>query len=358
MEKPFIADRMDFIVGDGNITDEQKRNAPPLCPFMPEAKLFVPESRNKPVDEMWSEKYQTPHKQTFGVAFFGPIPKTAGNKYTRFQICGLSVHKNEARANSERDHIREKHPEQMPGTFRMGMWHVLPVPVWLETESEQVEYARTCISYHMNLEKRKTKLRQDLVKRRSKLPVGTKPFEAHEEATLLEPDDVVDPPIDEEEKEKKVIKFKELVFRKHAWGLMSVLPEVQNPNQSFEFVCFNWIGAYKSRSDAEHERAIIQPKYPEWQIFSFKLGEPLDLPVPVWLFKQEQFAFDQRTMKDFMSCTTNGPNPEELNDAIDLREETFRNDPHNANLMAMEEEDIGEVVSVDKQKFMTVTTYK
>lgn len=327
--------------------------------MLPESKLYIPQTRNIPALELSEERCKyVPRNQEWGCAWVDRVPDQPGGKYERFVIVPLRVFKTGRMAQKFLRQITKtpEYKDRPLMIFQMGYWLVLPSPEWLKSDNDRVEYNSATLIKLIERDTKSTVIKQEVMKRRQKEKAAklaeadrkyvkptyaksTKSIDqkelqavvparhaqyrsADEETALLEAKGRrYERPDPEDEKKEQTWKIPtDLMSDELVWGLMWVLPDVQSPGQKFEAVSFAWLGAYQTHEHLEQAQRAIKKEHPEWSVISFRVGQPLQLPIPSWLMQVDsKYVYDQDTVCELMMQSPNYRTPEEVDAEIESR---------------------------------------
>lgn len=332
--------------------------------LLPRSKLFIPQTRNISAEKLWDEKCKcVPHGQNWGCAWIDRVPDKPGKVFERFVIVPLKVFRTYKKAVKFQHRVQKKHKykDRPFMIFQLGQWLALPVPVWLSSEDEQVDYTHNALVKLITNDTRSTNVRREVMKRRQKedaevlreadeltqpaykttapdgsfvdvpqtgdkkeLPTGhARYLRPDEETAILEATGrrYERPDADEEQKKFEWERPIDLISSRYNFGLMWVLPDIQSPGQKFKHVSFAWLGAYATESDLDAAQRMIKASHPEWSVVSFEIGTPLQLPIPQWIMQvNSSYVYDQETVGKLMMQDPNYMEPEEITSIMDARE--------------------------------------
>ena len=299
---------------------------------IPETYVHTPQLEDFDPEDVWDKPTGTvPNGQRWGCAWTDAIADKPG-KRTQYTIAPLRVFKNHKKARQFQKRVSSdpKYAHRPLIIFKLGQWMTLPLASWLEKcpESERVEYNHKHIVRLMHFDRKSTLIKREVMTRRSKVIINDDddhdnddnddksdsgssekpPLRRHvtakEETALLEGDggdNVV--VVDDEQKPGKAWQIpSEILSKKYIYGLMWSLPDVQKAGIKFEAVTFVWHGVYTENERVDEAQRAIKERYPHWNVNKFRLGEPLEMPVPTWLIHADaKCVYDQLMLDQFTS---------------------------------------------------------
>ena len=259
--------------------------------------VFIPKTRGLPPDHMWEERCEcTPPGQKWGVALLTPTP-TAPGKHDQFVVVFLDAFRSEVRAKACQRRMSKRHSTIV---FEMGQWLALPVPTWLQTEDQIVDYNLESVCALMKYDTARTKIKQEVMRRRAKNSATVKEsISPSDETKKLEPGSG---DYWAGRSQSPSLPNSSVNYESHyKVGLAWVLPNVQCPGLQFTNMAFAFLGAYEEECELDLAQAKIKETYPEWSIVAFDMCKPLEIPVPSWLMQRDmRVKYDQETMTELM----------------------------------------------------------
>jgi hypothetical protein len=292
---------------------------------LPESRLFIPSTRPMTASELYEERCKSrPAEQEWGAGWIDYAPQLRAVDRHSFTVVFLDVFATESDAHRYRERVTLEYPKRPLIVFRIGYWLALPVPRWLRTEAEVIAYNRTVTVGLISKDVQATRVKHAIIKRRAKQQ-GSDYSSPEVETSKLESggDDWIPPT--EEARRVELDDYKSQWVApsascrsKYKYGLAWVLPNVQNPGHMFEHVTFAWLGAYMTDAQVQCAQATIREGHPEWNVAVFELGNPVSLPVPMWLLQLDRkVVYDQPYISELMSQA--GPpcvSPEVVEEAL------------------------------------------
>ena len=317
--------------------------------LLPQSRLFIPKASSLTPLELYEEQCKhVPNKQIWGVAWLNKTPIHPDDKYDSFVVVLLKTFALQRKAIKYKTLIMRKYPGRSAIIFRMGYWLTLPIPQWLTTDKAIIKYNEEAGVALIKNDARNTKIKHEIVKRRTKRSnIDTSYLEPEEETLRLEPDgqayvapseskqhETSDgtletgqtsteevPPVEDDSWERAPIVDtkstwlvpKDITSESHPFGLLWVLPDIQAPGQFFKNIAFAWLGAYENMETVETAQAKIKESHPSWSVTLCEMGTPLQIPIPTWLLQQrQQILYDQPILSEFMQQGQHYVGPEEL----------------------------------------------
>lgn len=295
----------------------------------PQRKTVEAKQRKLPIHTLQNLKCTTtPPDQRIGVGQLYTLPTTPGEKRQQFLVNLLNVFSSQKDADEYKVFLaRSRSAERgtyVVMTFPMGYWLSLPVPVWLhDGKGANVFNSQSTVNrintYNSNSIFRLLKenfdqaIRSKIV-RKARTDSSGPYMTADEENKILEPDGTVFSSAAAEEKKDQILEPDDKVFYnqkvladKFKYGLAWVLPTIQTPGQEFESVAFAWLGAYATLDEVTSARKDIQRDQPEFNVYEFKLGTLLELPVKSWVLQSRNAVFyDSQEVLGEMLRSDNG----------------------------------------------------
>lgn len=314
------------------------KNQDTLPQLLPQSKLYIPQTRNIPAEQLWDERCKcVPNGQQWGAAWLDRVPTEPGHVYEHFVIVPLRVFTTHSKAAKFERRLKRnaRYKDRPLMVFQLGQWLALPVPVWLKDDDSRVAYNRAAIVSLITNDTRSTNIKHEVIRRRQKenaellrkadeilqptyetadssvsqrgpqhaLPAGHVRYHTSDEETaLLEArGERYELPHPDAVAESAWQKPHSLLSSKHTYGLMWVLPDIQSPGQEFEHVCFAWLGAYATQQHVDDAQRLIKAAHPEWSVVSFEIGTPLQMPIPSWIMQvNSSYVYDQDTLNQLM----------------------------------------------------------
>lgn len=280
----------------------------------PRSRMHIPKTRGLTGEQLWELRCSVlPKHQNWCLVWIFFVPNEPGSTFKSIKIVFVGVYKNREMAASAQIHARGMYPNRASMLSRVGFWQALPVPRWLESDAAHDEYNGDIIKRLIDQDTKKTRIEHEVLRRRAKAAADIEADPPEIASEKVESAVYGESRVDEDDDEIKdsgdskpvdiwvSLDGKGLVPKKQRIGLAWVLPSVQRRGRDLREVAVAWLGTFRSVTEANNQQKLIKDKHPEWDVHSFFVGEPIDLPVPIWeLQKREQVQYNQEMLGDFM----------------------------------------------------------
>lgn len=309
VRQPGQPNPLDFAVPSNHTYNVGKRTRPVE---FPQPHMYIPKTRGLAGVDLWEERCKViPKHQNWCLVWVFFTPLEAGKTFKSLKMVFVGTYKTKQMAESAQMRARGMYPGRASMISQVGFWQALPIPRWLHNESDIDAYNGTIIKRLIDQELKKVRIEHELLKRRSQAradieadapEVATEKIENAVYGVLPTHKDRSD----EKHDVRRVDKWTSvdgdgLVAKKERIGLIWVLPSVQCKGRHLNDIAFAWLGTFKSSTDANNQQLLIKEKHPEWDVHSFTVGKPIDVPVPVWdLQKKSKVQYNQKILGDFM----------------------------------------------------------
>jgi len=291
----------------------------------PRSRMHIPKTRGLSADELWEQRCSVlPKRQNWCLVWIFYIPSEPGTTFKSIKTVFVGTYKTKQIAESAQIRARGMYPNRASMLSRIGFWQALPVPRWLDKFPEVDAYNGTVIKRLINQDFKKTRIEHEVLRRRAKAraDVESDPPEMASEKVenvvygkaAIDDEDDKEPVSSRPSEQWESVSGKGLISRQQRIGLAWVLPSVQRRGRDLKEVAVAWLGTFRSVTEANNQQQLIKAKHPEWDVHSFTVGEPIDLPVPIWeLQKRELVQYNQDMLGDFMrSIPGNGKSGNEI----------------------------------------------
>lgn len=280
--------------------------------------MHIPKTRGLSETVLWEERCSVlPHHQEWGMAWVFFIPDHPGITFKKIQVVFLGCYRTEGAAVSAQNRVRGMFPNRASILFRIGHWTTLPIPRWLTGFQNIDRYNGDIIKRLMKQDFRKTQIEHEILRRRT----NAKTNKQHEDPQVAtqKVEDVVYGTTQAAEEEVaqqprtarlevddwNADDVKPILRAKQKYGLAWVLPAIQNEGRDLKEIAIAWLGTFKSLTEVNSQQELIRTAHPEWDVHRFDVGQPLDLPVPIWTLQANQSVhYSQDTLRQFMRTDT------------------------------------------------------